>query len=194
MNARPFCNVAKIGAPCPQRRSATPFGCRYDRTIIIIVTHEFPYSSKTASVDRAAVKAGGAPWNIAKATSEERPNGRSIGRTRDNYYYRHPAIFRAGCKTARGNFVNAIKITAQERSETSQGRLDLACEGRRRASRGAKSRYRSTVIAIDESPAKECVAYDKGEERERERNRERSAKLETFTVCNPDSVDRGKFL
>lgn len=42
---------------------------------------------------------GGRP--TGKATPARKPNGRSIGRTRDNYYYRHAAIFRAGCKTAR---------------------------------------------------------------------------------------------
>lgn len=39
--------------------SATPFGCRYGRTIITIVTHGFPYSSGDSRVRgpaRAAVK------------------------------------------------------------------------------------------------------------------------------------------
>jgi len=71
------------------------------RTIIIIVTHGFPYSSRDSKV-QAARPLKPAPRNIAEATSKnETPNGRSIDYTRDNYYYRHPAIFCAGCKTAR---------------------------------------------------------------------------------------------
>jgi len=146
-------------------------------------------------VDRAAVKAGGAPWNIAKATSEERPNGRSIGRTHDNYYYRHPAIFRAGCKTARGNFVNAIKIAAEKRSENrlvKVGSISPARVAGERAEMRNRAIDRQLLLSMNPPRKREIPpVYDKERERKRERERERSAKLETFTVCNPD---RAKFL
>lgn len=58
---------------------------------------------KTAQVrgpGRAAVKAEPVEYRGGDLEGGT-PNGRSIGHTYDNYYYRHPAIFRAGCKTAR---------------------------------------------------------------------------------------------
>lgn len=76
----------------------------------------------------------------------------------------------------RGDFVNAIKIAA---GKGSGGKNGLA-KASRETGRNAKSRDRSTVIAIDESPAKRCTVLRKSE---KERGGE-SAKVEIFTVRN----------
>lgn len=85
--------------------------------------------------------------------------GRSIGHPRDNYYYRHPAIFSAPEVIKRSrNFVNAIKITAGAKG--TRGNNGLARQGvwivtwkedgQFEWDENEISYDRSTVIAIDE--------------------------------------------
>lgn len=140
-------------------------------------------------MDRAAVKAGGAPWNIAKATSEERPNGRSIGRTHDNYYYRHPAIFRAGCKTARGNFVNAIKIAVKKRSENrlvKVGSISPARVAGERAEMRNRAIDRQLLLSMNPPRKREIPpVYDKERERKEREAGPRNSRHSRFVIRTP---------
>lgn len=175
-----------------RRRSATPFECRYDRTIIIIVTHGFPYSSRTASRrgpdgPRAAVKAG--PNGTSRTAAADGPRTRRPRRERrmaDRSAVRATIITivirRSSAPVVKrpGNFVNAIKIAAGPRYSDEAGKGPIIARGPKLPRSIDSYRYRCVPAevnaACEKKKTKERESKRKKENKERESEKPRRQK------------------
>jgi len=104
MDARPFLASRKksanvTGAAVVVRRLHSDAGTAVQ--LLSLSPTGFHTRPGTASRARASRPLKRGPVEYRAGDLDGTPNGRSIDRTHDNYYYRHPAIFRDGCKTAR---------------------------------------------------------------------------------------------